>query len=181
LGSLQLTQFAAVLSATPQPYWDLLPLKKTPQGGWTTYTNTDYGFSFEYPAIYDTGQCGKLVVRESAEQFEMYNDGGTILIRIKPANDVPLEEYAKRLIEKNSYSPLTPVEDFTIDGIPAIHFILPIGFPESAQYRKLALLIHQAKLYSFEYSAQNFVGCHAPPISEEAVYEHLISTWRFLP
>jgi hypothetical protein len=179
--SVGLTEFAAALSATPQPYWGLLPLHKTPVGGWETYTNEPYGFSFEYPSSYDTGSCGKLVVRESAQQFEIHVDGGTIVIKIIPANDVGLEPYAKRLIEENGYSPLTPVEDFMIDGIPAVRFILRMGLPRSAQYRKLALMIHQEKLYVFEYSFRNFVWCSAPPISEEAVYEYLISTWHFLP
>jgi hypothetical protein len=42
-------------------------------------------------------------------------------------------------------------------------------------------MIHQDKLYLFQYSFQNFVGCDAAPISEEAVYEYLTSTWHFLP
>ena len=181
IGSLQLTEFAAVLSATPAPYVDLPPLYSTPVGGWETYTNTQYGFSFEYPSKYYTGSCGKLIIRESAQQFEIHVDGGTIFIKITSADDIGLEAYAQQLIDKNGYSPLTTVDDFMIDGIPAVHFMLPLGLPTSAQYQKLALMIHQDQLYLFQYSFQNFVGCDAPPISEEAVYEHLISTWHFLP
>src|SRR5829696_5005495 len=59
--SLQLTEFAAVFSATPGTYEDLLPLSATPVGGWKMYTNMQYGFSFQYPSSYDTGSCGKLV------------------------------------------------------------------------------------------------------------------------
>lgn len=179
--SLRLTEVAAILSATPSPYWDLLPLHSTPVGGWKTYTNTQYGFAFEYPESYDTGSCGKLIVSESEQQFEIHVDGGTISIKITPANDIDLEAYAQRLIDKNGYSPYT-TGDFMIDGVLAVRFTLPIGLlPTSAQYQKLALMIHQDKLHLFQYSFQNFVGCDAARLSEEAVYEYLISTWHFLP
>jgi hypothetical protein len=179
--SLGLTEFAVALSATPQPYWDLLPLNKTPEGGWKTYTNTQYGFSFEYPLTFDTESCGKLTVTQSAQQLKINDDGGTIFITVTPVNGMSLERYAEGLVDKNGYLPLTPVDHFRIDDIPAVRFILPMGLPSSAQYQKLALLIHKDKFYLFEYSFVNFFWCDAPPISEEAVYEHLISTWQFLP
>jgi hypothetical protein len=179
--SVQLTEFAVLLSVTPSAYVTPFPLRSTPEGGWKTYTNTQYGFSFEYPSKYDTGSCGKLIVRESAQQFEIHVDGGTIFIKVTPANNIGLKGYAQRLIDKNGYPPMTTVDDFMIDGVPAVHFMLQLGLPTSAQYRKLALMIRQGKLYLFQYSFQNFVGCDASPISEEAVYENIISTWHFLP
>jgi hypothetical protein len=179
--SLQLTEFAAVFSATPGTYVTPLPLRSTPEGGWTTYTNRRYGFSFEYPSKYDTGSCGKLIVRESAQQLEIHVDGGTTFIKVTPANDIDLGAYAQQLIDKNGYPPMTTLDSFNIDGVPAVRFMLPLGLPTSAQYQKLALMIHQDKFYLFQYTFQNFVGCDAAPISEEAVYENLISTWHFLP
>ncbi len=181
VASSGLTEFAAVLSETPAPYNDLLPLNSTPTGGWTTYTNVQYGFSFEYPSMYDTGPCGKLIVRESAQQFEIQFDGGTTSITITPAKNIDLKKYAQQLIDKDSYPPLTAVNDFMIDGVSAVRFGLRLGLPMSAQYQKLAIMIHEGKLYLFQYSFVNFVWCDAPPISEEAVYEHLIATWHFLP
>jgi hypothetical protein len=181
VASLQLTEFAAVLSATPGSYEDMLPLRPTPEGGWRTFTNTQYGFSFEYPSKDDTGSCGKLISREAIQELEIHVDGGTIFIKIMPANDISLEAYAQHLIDKNGYPPMTTLDNFTIDGVPAVRFMLPLGLPTSAQYQKLALMIHQAKFYLFQYSFQNFVGCATWSISEESVYEHLISTWHFLP
>src|SRR5688572_2419564 len=170
-----------MFSATPGSYEAPLPLRSTPEGGWKTYTNTQYGFSFQYPSKYDTGSCGKLIVHESAQEFEIHVDGGTIFIKVMPANDIDLEAYARQLIDKNGYPPMTTLDSFKIDGVPAVRFMLPLGLPTSAQYQKLALMIHQDKFYLFQYSFQNFVGCDASPISEEAVYENLISTWNFLP
>jgi hypothetical protein len=178
---VQLTEFAALLSVTPGAYVTPLPLRSTPEGGWKTYTNTEYGFAFEYPSKYDTGSCGKLVLSESDQQFEIHVDGGTTSIKITPANDIDVEAYAQQLIDKNGYPPMTTVDGFMIDGVPAVRFMLHLGLPTSAQYQKLALVIHQHKLYLFQNSFQNFVGCDAAPISETAVYEHLISTWHFLP
>jgi hypothetical protein len=181
VASVQLTEFAVMFSVTPGLYVTPLPLHSTPEGGWKTYTNMKYGFSFEYPSTYDTESCGKLIVQESAQEFEIHVDKGTIFIKVMPANDVDLQTYAQQLINKNGYPPMTTLDSFQIDGIPAVRFMLHLGLPTSAQYQKLALMIHQDNFYLFQYSFQNFVGCDASHISEEAVYEMLIATWRFLP
>jgi hypothetical protein len=115
-----------MFSATPAMYETPLPLRSTPEGGWTTYTNTKYGFSFEYPSIYDNGSCGELVVNESAQEFEIHIDGGTISLKVMPANDIDLQTYAQQLIDKNGYPPMTTLDSFTMDSVPAVRFMLPL-------------------------------------------------------
>jgi hypothetical protein len=48
-------------------------------------------------------------------------------------------------------------------------------------YSKEALAIYRDKLYAFSYlSLPELPSCDAPPLSEEQVYEYLLSTLEFL-
>ncbi len=66
-----------------------------------------------------------------------------------------------------------------MDSVPAVRLVYAFPKPSATQYQKVAFVARDGRLFEIGYAAANFVWCDAPPISEEAVYEHLVSTWEF--
>jgi hypothetical protein len=174
---------AAPAEADLAPYWDLLPLDSQPEGGWKTEPMEQLGFALQYPAAYDEGECGRPFVDEKADWTVVGFDGGAIRIRIlHEAWTGDLADHALQGLDESGAQLLTVVEPFSIDGVPAVRYIVhEIPGPRAPQYRKYALAASEGRLYTFEYSrfhGKLFV-CDAPPLSEEAVYEHLLTTFEF--
>ncbi|MDH3944337.1 MAG: hypothetical protein OEV06_09625, partial [Anaerolineae bacterium] len=48
-------------------------------------------------------------------------------------------------------------------------------------YSKTAAVYHHDKVYHFSYANLSYLSsCEAPPLTEEQVYEYLLSTFEFL-
>jgi hypothetical protein len=47
-------------------------------------------------------------------------------------------------------------------------------------FGKLAFASFEGKLYGFEYRHVPSYVCDPPPFPDEAVYEHMLSTWEFI-
>jgi hypothetical protein len=153
---------AALPTITPAPYWDLQPLGITPEGGWLVYRNDRYGFSFEYPAAYDTGACGSIYVEERYEGEFISFKYGTIVIRITVSWQGNLHEYVSSEVASSEIQMATVIEEFTIDGVTAYRYIQQFDPEAATDYRKSAYVSYEGNLYYLRYSLVNFIGCDAP-------------------
>lgn len=76
---------------------------------------------------------------------------------------------------------VTPVERFTLGSTPAVRYISTNPDSKMLLYNKGAWAYFHKKLYSFSFiSAPYLPSCDALPLSEEQVYEYLVSTVEFL-
>jgi hypothetical protein len=172
----------ATATPTPAAYWDLLPLTSQPEGGWKTYRSEELGLAFQYPAVYDERDCGQISLFEKAYEDAAYTAVGLGSIRIRVyevwAGDVA--ERAAAIQTVPEIQVLTAVEPFSIDGVPALRVVYSVPSQADLEYIKFALAAFAGKLYEFQYWRMPSLGqCDAPPLSEEAVYEHLLSTFEF--
>jgi hypothetical protein len=191
-GSAQTAQIITLtetINATPAPttlpYWDLLPLEWEPDGGWTTLQMDEFDIAFQIPAAYQTGSCGKLFIADKGGvtyKGELIGfEGSTIRIHIYSEWE---EDWEKLVIEGEAPPDshlVTSVERFTLAGIPAVRYISTNPDSKMLLYGKMAWAYYHDKLYSFSYiSAPYLPSCDALPLSEEQVFEYLVSTVEFL-
>ncbi len=172
-------------SLTPLPYWDLLPLDWEPEGGWTTLVLEEADISFQIPSVYQTGDCGKPVsfdkdvINYKAQVIGF--QGSQIQLHIYSEWEEDLDKLVREG-EAPPHTPLvTPVERITLGGIPAVRYISTNPDQKMLLYSKGVWANYHDKLYSFSYiSAPYLPSCDALPLSEEQVFEYLISTVEFL-
>jgi hypothetical protein len=175
----------AAPSPTTLPYWDLLPLDFDPEGGWKTLRLEESDISIQIPSVYQTGDCGKLFI----ENKDVANykarligfEGGTIRIHIYSEWEEDLDKLVKEGKAPRRSSLITPVERFSLGGIPAVRYVSTNPDQNMMLYSKGAWTYYLDKLYSFSYiSAPYLPSCDALPLSEEQVFEYLLSTVEFL-
>ena len=177
---------ASTPSPTTLPYWDLLPLEWEPEGGWTTLRMEEFEIAFQIPAVYQTGACGKLFVADKGGGGTYKGqligfEGGTIRIHIYSQ----WEQDWERLVIEGQAPPdshlVTPVERFTLAGIPAVRFISTNPDSKMLPYAKGVWAFYHDRLYSFSFlSLPDHPSCDALPLSEEQVFEYIVSTVEFL-
>lgn len=170
---------------TTLPYWDLLPLDWEPIGGWTTLQMEELNIAFQIPAAYQTGSCGKLFTADKGGDTYKGQllgfEGGTIRIHVYSEWE---EDWANLVIEGQAPPGshfVSPVERFTLSGIPAVRFIATMPDTKMLSYSKGVWAFYQDRLYSFSFlSLPDHPSCDAFPLSEEQVFETLVSTLEFL-
>jgi hypothetical protein len=175
----------AILTPTPVAYWDLLPLLADPAKGWKTHRLEELGLAFQVPCVYDEMDCGRIFVEEKALGENAYTlvgfAGGSIRIRVFRSWEPSLAEYVSDGITAPDAQLITAVEPFSLGGVPARRHITWIPGSRALEYDKSAGAVFEGRLYMFEYSeVVDRSMCDAPPLSEEAVYEHLLSTVEFI-
>jgi hypothetical protein len=191
-GSAQTAQIitpSGTISSTPSPttlpYWNLLPLDWEPDGGWTTLQMEEFDIAFKIPAAYQTGSCGKHFIADKGGvtyKGQLIGfEGGTIRIHIYSK----WEDDWEKLVIKGEALPgshlVTPVERFTLAEIPAVRFIATNPDSKTLLYTKGVWAFYHDRLYSFSFlSLPDHPSCDALPLSEEQVFEYLVSTVEFL-
>jgi hypothetical protein len=179
----------ATISATPLPttlpYWDLFPLDWDPEGGWTTLVLEESDISFKIPTVYQTGNCGKMITFDkdvaNYKAHVIGFEGSRIQLHIFSEWEEDWEKPVKEGKAPAGSHLVTPVERFSLGGIPAVRFITTNPDQKMLLYSKGAWASYHDKLYSFSYlSAPYLPSCDALPLSEEQVYEYLLSTVEFL-
>jgi hypothetical protein len=173
------------LSPTSLPYWDLLPLWSDPDGGWTSYRMEDSGISFQYPSAYQEGDCGTIFTEDKVTADYRCRligfEGSSIRIHVFEVWGSELDETAREGQPPAIGKLVTSVERFSLGGIPAVRYVSMNPDSKTLGYSKVALAIYRDKLYAFSYlSLPELRSCDAPPLSEEQVYEYLLSTLEFL-
>lgn len=151
----------------------------------------EFDIVIQIPSVYQTGSCGAIFsadkVRSKDQVADGYKahligfEGGTIRIHIYTEWGEDLDKLVKEG-EVPSHSPLvTPVERFSLGGIPAVRYISTNPDQKMLLYSKGAWAYYHDRLYSFSYLSVPYLpSCDALPLSEEQVFEYLLSTVEFL-
>ena len=170
---------------TTLPYWDLLPLDFDPVGGWRTIRLEDSEISFQIPSVYQDGDCGELFqFDKDVENYQAHVISflrGTIQIKIYSEWEAYIDKFIKEGEVPRDLHLVSPVEQISIGGIPAVRVISTNPDQEMITYSKGVWVYYHDKLYSFGYMSVPYLpSCDAFPLSEEQVFEYLVSTVEFL-
>jgi hypothetical protein len=177
------------VSRTPSPislpYWDLLPLWSDPVGGWISYRMEDSGISLQYPSVYQEGNCGTIFIEDKVTdnyQCRLIGFlGSSIRIHVYEVWESGWDKTAREGQPPPYAKLVTSVERFSLGGIPAVRYVSWNPDSKTLAYSKVALAIYRDKLYEFSYlNLPELPSCDAPPLSEEQVYEYLLSTLEFV-
>jgi hypothetical protein len=145
----------------------------------------DSGISFQYPSVYQEGNCGTIFTEDKVTadyQCRLIGfEGSSIRIHVYEVWGSGLDKTAREGQPPPYAKLVTSVERFSLGGIPAVRYVSMNPDSRTLEYSKMALAIYRDKLYSFSYlNHPELPSCDAPPLSEEQVYEYLLSTLDFL-
>lgn len=145
----------------------------------------DAGISFKYPAIYQEGTCGTIFTEDKVTadyQCRLIGfEGSSIRIHVFTVWGSELDKIAREGQPPRYTKLVTPVERFLLGGIPAVRYVSMNPDSKTLEYSKEAFAIYHDKLYAFSYlHLPELPSCDARPLSEQQVYEYLLSTLEFL-
>lgn len=154
-------------------------------GGWSTFHSTDYGFSFQYPAVYDEGFykldpqdiCDFQVGEDWEENFAVWV--GIVRITVKNVEQ-NLDEFSAAYVKDISlHWDISSINQIFLDGVPARQ--LEFLHKTKSRWGVKTYAIQDGHLYLFEYYEAPFSNCSPPDIeySDYWVYEQIINTWKF--
>jgi len=171
-------------SPTVLPYWDLLPIENDPIGGWAFQQIEDGNIAFQYPSKYQDGDCGEIFTEYKVTDFYqgllIGFTGSTIRVHVYDEWKSDLEEAAKGNPPKD-IELVTSVEHFLIGGKPSVRYITKIPDSKTLEYTKIAITPYDERIYVFSFANLTYLSsCEAQPLTEEQVYEYMISTIEFL-
>jgi len=140
---------------------------------------------FDYPSIYDNGECGAIFnVEKDIEdhQYDLIGLGSSIRVRVFKKWGSRMDGLIRTNQPPSDIILLTDVERFILGGQPAFRYIHLIPqSPGTFEYAKVAWTMYRNRLYWFSYmDIADLAKCNAPPLSEEDVFEHLVSSLEFL-
>ena len=172
---------------TPQPAVDVQHFKNV----WKTYTNTEYGFSFEYPAIYDHSPYDRcaVITRTISSDFSLEDIyvGARTWLYIKAANGENLQQHYQKFLDSAKSDPQFMVASyfFSDTGKIAIgahgepELTLEYRFGSMGRYGRVTFVKHQDQILEIHFTAGVF--CDVPEIglSEVDVALRVLSSLRF--
>jgi hypothetical protein len=170
---------------TTLPDGDLLPFDREPDGGWITLQMEEFDIAFQIPAAYQTGSCGKIFISDQGGMTykgqRIGFEGGAIRIHVYSE----WEDDWEHLVIEGQVPPgsrlVTPVERFALAGIPTVRFIATNPDSKMLLYTKGVWTFYHDGLYSFSFlSLPDRPPCDILPLSDEQVFEYLVSTVEFL-
>ena len=175
-------EYTAV-TPTPPVLCQSTPPVQTPQPGsptmsiqWNTYQDDLYGFSFEYPLVYEEpayiNRCG-LKINEGGVHL-----GQRIDLQVFDPGDLGLEDFANNLLQDKGWN----VDLYTrqlISGLEGIN--IQYRFGGTNRFGTISLVEHNDQIFAFNFSAGSFcdISKNQTQISEGAVYEHLLESFLF--
>jgi hypothetical protein len=138
---------------------------------WRTYRNEAYGFSFEYPAIYDETGCGPSVSNET----EIYV-GGRSALYIEDANGRSIDEYIDFSIKRNEFTLQSQTEG-SVNGFRAV--TIEYRFSSLNRWGIATIFQRRDKIYTFNFTAG--VTCDFPEsqVFELDAYFHMMQSFKF--
>jgi hypothetical protein len=145
-----------------------------PATDWLTYHNAVYGFSFEYPAIYEStafqASCG---LKENADSLQI---GHQIMLQTLDSGGLSLADFANQFLAAKGWSMDTQANT-TVNGAEAIAFQYRFG--GTNRFGSLTFISHAGKIVVLNFTAGGFCEVPQAEFSEPSAYTHLVQTFRF--
>ena len=141
---------------------------------WKTYQNEMYGFSFEYPAIYEEmpykDSCG---LQENSDGIRVGQRSELLFL---DSGGLELAEYTNNLLQGKDWN-VDSRESQLIDGLEAI--TVQYRFGGTNRFGSLTLVKDEQRIFAFSFSAGGFCEIpESPTLSEPNAYAHMLETFR---
>ena len=140
---------------------------------WKIYRNGIYGFTFEYPAIYDElpygDTCG---LKENGDGIQL---GHQIQLQFLDSGGLNLKEYTSNLLQSKCWS-VDSQKIEPINGVEAIS--VQYRFGSTDRFGTFTLVKPDERIFAFNFTAGSFCDIPENQVSEPIVYSHMIETFR---
>ena len=140
---------------------------------WKTYQNGTYGFTFEYPAIYDEpaykDSCG---LKESSDGVQL---GHQIQIQFLDSGGLNLAEYTTNLLQSKGWS-ADSQQNEPVNGMEAV--TVQYRFGGTNRFGTLTLVKPNDHIFAFNFTAGSFCDISESQTSEPNAYSHIIETFQ---
>jgi hypothetical protein len=168
---------------TPAPYGNFFPIPPglQPEDGWKTHRLEVLNSVIQYPAAYDEN-CGAIFITQKPNYLLVGFERVAITIHLFKSWNGDLAAHVAEVRSSTASSTqwLTEPEPFLLDGEPAFRYMFDHPVPSVQAFGKQAFASFDGKLYGFTYLYVPEFNCDHPPFPDEAVYEHMLSTWEFI-
>ncbi len=143
---------------------------------WDTYQNDLYGFSFEFPAVYEEPAykdlCG---LKENETGIHL---GQRIDIQFLDPGGLGLEDFASQLLQGKDWR----VDSHTVQLISGLEGInIQYRFGGTNRFGTISLVEHNSRIFGFNFSAGNSCDIQVKQVqvSEGIVYAQLLESFLF--
>lgn len=141
---------------------------------WTVYHNEKYGYSFEYPAIYDEKRFYCATPEPDAESITIGGRSDLFVI----SSSQSLEGHVNDIVRQyeSDHWKLSNQLSHKIDSLDAI--TIEYRFGGLSRYGTASFVKYSEYIYAFNYTAG--ASCYIPGFElwEDDAYEHMIDTFR---
>ncbi len=148
----------------------------SPSTIWSIYHNNQYGFTFEYPTVYDEASykdsCG---LKENRDGIHL---GHQIDIFFMESNGLNLTGYANSLIKNKGWTS-DSVKNVTINGLEAV--TAEYRFGGTNRFGTFTLIEHNMHIFALNFSAGSFCDLPEAQVFEPEVYSHILETFQLAP
>ncbi len=163
-------------TATPAPL-------ESYQGQWETYSNAEYGFSFEYPAAYDGSDFGFCAARAN----DTAPEGSLFALSLGSRTSLVLSDAGgqdlQAVVDAYRGDPTHQADQFdaaterTVGGVDAL--VLPYRSGGTNRYAEAVFFIKGSTLYRVDTGTPS--ACDVPAINlrELDAYSHLLDSFAF--
>ncbi len=155
----------------------------TLEAAWKTYHSDNYGFSFQYPSVYDEAQyqtCAvKVVEQPDGTRFSL---GHQSFLDIQWMGDVDIRAYVDELIERKQAEEAWAVElqkTRVVGGEDSIEINYRFGGVN--RFGTATFLKHKDLLLTFNFYAGTFCDVSELNLVETQAYSQWINSLRFDP
>jgi hypothetical protein len=155
-------------------------------GGWSTFRSSEYGFSFQYPSVYDKGfynpldklsMCGFQSGKDDNGGFNVWIGLIHIIVN-KESRD--LDAFSDSYFtEKKMKWDITNIDEASLDEISAISFDYGHGSQSTFGYETIA--VHNQNSFIIDYYQPDFIICDPldSDYSSGWVQDQIVNTWKF--
>lgn len=161
------TMIALTAAVTPMPADPLSP--------WKTYQNNTFGFSMEYPILYDVAPYGETCSLQANN--ERIHLGHQIDLLFLTSGGLSLEEYAENLLKEKGWS-MESQKYETVSGLPAI--TVDYRFGGTDRFGTFTLVEYHGLMYAFQFTAGDFCDIPGYQVTEPDAYAHMIDSFQIL-
>lgn len=152
-------------------------------GQWKTYADQEHGFSFEYPAVYESPDFAFCAARANeappeGSQFAL-SLGSRTNLTLREAADQDLQAVVKAFQDDpahQGYQYDAPIER-TVGGSPAL--VLPYRSGGTNRYAEAVFFISEGTLYQIDTGTPSACDVAAIDLQELEAYGHMLDTFLF--
>jgi hypothetical protein len=151
---------------------------------WKTYHNKQYGFSFEYPAIYDDARYRERYGISTSDKPEDSDLGRTkfsltmcyrVYLDIYDARGLSLEAFLNCALKKGAFDNLESKTVTSVNGVKG--YQVDYRFGGMNRFGTITLLKNQNLIFVFHTEAWG--GNEDDPVSEWQAYDKMLDTFKF--